>query len=94
MAKLKLDSMFTNINHEPVWFRLWIAVNQLGPELLKSPELGSGSSESLFSMVMSPIPHILSERKSRKVPLFLLINAIYMFVEFIVGFMSNSLGLI
>ncbi|XP_031493335.1 metal tolerance protein 12-like [Nymphaea colorata] len=86
--------MFRNINPEPVWFRLWVAINQLGPERSKSPELGSGSEESLFFMVMRPIRHILSERKSRKIPLFLLINTLYMFVEFIVGFMSNSLGLI
>ncbi|CAN6477658.1 unnamed protein product [Victoria cruziana] len=77
-----------------VSFALWVAVNQLGSELSKSPELGSDSSESLFSMVMTPIRHILSERKSRKIALFLLINTLYMFVEFIVGFMSNSLGLI
>ncbi|KAI3879280.1 hypothetical protein MKW92_015740 [Papaver armeniacum] len=35
-----------------------------------------------------------SERKSRKKALFLLINTLYMVVEFVAGFMSNSLGLI
>ncbi|XP_031492609.1 uncharacterized protein LOC116259108 [Nymphaea colorata] len=87
-------SEFSLFGFVVVSFALWVAVNELGPELSKSPELGSGSSESLFSMVMGPIRHILSERKSRKIALFLLINTLYMFVEFIVGFMSNSLGLI
>ena len=43
---------------------------------------------------MNPVRHILSERKSRKIALFLLINTAYMVVEFVAGFMSNSLGLI
>uniref|UniRef100_A0A0R0IJU7 Cation efflux protein transmembrane domain-containing protein n=1 Tax=Glycine max TaxID=3847 RepID=A0A0R0IJU7_SOYBN len=54
------------------------------------------SNEGEFSgdMIMKPIRHVLSERKSRKIALFLLINAGYMVVEFAAGFMSNSLGLI
>ncbi|KAJ8544958.1 hypothetical protein K7X08_017541 [Anisodus acutangulus] len=43
---------------------------------------------------MKPLRHILGDRKSRKIVLFLLINTAYMFVEFAAGFMSNSLGLI
>uniref|UniRef100_A0A8R7PB36 Uncharacterized protein n=1 Tax=Triticum urartu TaxID=4572 RepID=A0A8R7PB36_TRIUA len=43
---------------------------------------------------MGPVRHILSERKSRKIAAFLLINTAYMFVEFASGFMSDSLGLL
>lgn len=57
-------------------------------------ELGVESSESFTVLIMKPIRHILSERKSRKIALFLLINMGYMVVEFVAGFMSNSLGLI
>lgn len=58
--------------------------------------LHSNEEEGVFSsdMIMKPIRHVLSERKSRKIALFLLINAGYMVVEFVAGFMSNSLGLI
>nr|Q9SI03.1 RecName: Full=Metal tolerance protein 12; Short=AtMTP12 [Arabidopsis thaliana]AAD32753.1 putative cation transport protein [Arabidopsis thaliana] len=52
------------------------------------------SPESFSTMFMKPIRHILSEKKSRKIALFLLINTAYMVVEFVAGFMSNSLGLI
>ncbi|XP_057446397.1 uncharacterized protein LOC130738439 [Lotus japonicus] len=75
---------------------LYVAVRDLDP--FRSNELGivSGeeSSELLSDMIMKPVRHILSERKSRKIALFLLINAGYMVVEFAAGFMSNSLGLI
>ncbi|GFY87095.1 zinc transporter-like protein [Actinidia rufa] len=47
-----------------------------------------------MTLIMKPIRHILRERKSRKIALFLLINMGYMVVEFVAGFMSNSLGLI
>ncbi|XP_077237896.1 zinc transporter-like protein [Tasmannia lanceolata] len=73
---------------------LWISVRELGSPYLNFPELGSGSSESVSSMILNPIRHILSERKSRKIALFLFINTAYMVVEFVAGFMSNSLGLI
>ncbi|KAF9623311.1 hypothetical protein IFM89_000800 [Coptis chinensis] len=73
---------------------LWIAVRELDPVSLKYPELGFDSPDSFSSMIMKPIRHILSERKSRKIALFLLINTAYMVVEFVAGFMSNSLGLI
>ncbi|KAH6830246.1 zinc transporter-like protein [Perilla frutescens var. hirtella] len=73
---------------------LWIAVRELNPIYINYPELGFESSESLGIEVMKPIRHILSERKSRKIALFLLINTAYMVVEFVAGFMSNSLGLI
>ncbi|XP_042498868.1 probable zinc transporter protein DDB_G0291141 [Macadamia integrifolia] len=75
-------------------FLLWISVRELDPASLNYPELGSDSSESFSSMIMKPIRHILTERKSRKIALFLLINTAYMVVEFVAGFMSNSLGLI
>lgn len=74
---------------------LWISVRELGSSSLNYVELGnSNNPESLYSMIMKPIRHILSERKSRKIALFLLINTAYMVVEFVSGFMSNSLGLI
>ncbi|KAL1538614.1 zinc transporter 5-like [Salvia divinorum] len=73
---------------------LWIAVRELNPVGINYPELGYESSESRGFEVMKPIRHILSERKSRKIALFLLINTAYMVVEFVAGFMSNSLGLI
>lgn len=73
---------------------LWIAVRELNPIYMSYPELGFESSGSLSVEVMKPLRHILSERKSRKIALFLLINTAYMVVEFVAGFMSNSLGLI
>ncbi|KAK7252219.1 hypothetical protein RIF29_36020 [Crotalaria pallida] len=74
---------------------LYVAVRELDP-FRRSGDLGSGeeSSELLSGMIMKPVRHILSERKSRKIALFLLINTGYMVVEFVAGFMSNSLGLI
>lgn len=75
-------------------FLLWIAVRELDPLYSNYLELGSDSSESFTTSIMKPIRHILTERKSRKIALFLLINTGYMVVEFVVGFMSNSLGLI
>ncbi|XP_042025184.1 probable zinc transporter protein DDB_G0282067 isoform X3 [Salvia splendens] len=73
---------------------LWIAVRELNPVSFSYPELGYESNESRGFEVMKPLRHILSERKSRKIALFLLINTAYMVVEFVAGFMSNSLGLI
>ncbi|KAM1296630.1 hypothetical protein ACFX2I_023447 [Malus domestica] len=73
---------------------LYVAVRELDPYYLKYLELGMESSESFTTAIMKPIKHILSERKSRKIALFLMINTGYMFVEFAAGFMSNSLGLI
>ncbi|KAJ9678853.1 hypothetical protein PVL29_020905 [Vitis rotundifolia] len=52
------------------------------------------SSKSFIDSIVKLICHILSERKSHKIALFLLINTGYMVVEFVSGFMSNSLGLI
>nr|GMC59396.1 zinc transporter 5 [Ipomoea batatas] len=75
-------------------FLLWIAVRNLDPVYSNYLELELESSESLSAAVMKPLRHILSERKSRKIALFLLINTAYMVVEFVAGFMSNSLGLI
>ncbi|XP_022970552.1 zinc transporter 5-like [Cucurbita maxima] len=73
---------------------LYVAVRDLDPVYLNYLELGVEPSASITTMVMKPIHHILSERKSRKIALFLLINTGYMVVEFVAGFMSNSLGLI
>ncbi|KAF8702066.1 hypothetical protein HU200_033411 [Digitaria exilis] len=74
-------------------FLLWIASRELAPAAYA--ELGSEDvSESVYEAVMGPVRHILSERKSRKIAAFLLINTAYMFVEFSSGFMSDSLGLI
>ncbi|KAK4759908.1 hypothetical protein SAY87_023039 [Trapa incisa] len=73
---------------------LYIAVTELDPVYTNYLEMGVEQSNTLFTLGMTPIRHILSERKSRKIALFLLINAGYMVVEFVVGFMSNSLGLI
>ena len=73
---------------------LYISVRELDPVFSNSLELGTDSSESLTDSIMKPIRHILSERKSRKIALFLFINTGYMVVEFVSGFMSNSLGLI
>ncbi|TKY59862.1 Metal tolerance protein 12 [Spatholobus suberectus] len=66
---------------------LYVGVRDLDP-------LHSNEEEFLSDMIMKPIRHVLSERKSRKIALFLLINTGYMVVEFAAGFMSNSLGLI
>ncbi|XP_047962449.1 probable zinc transporter protein DDB_G0291141 isoform X1 [Salvia hispanica] len=73
---------------------LWIATRELNPVSINYPELGYESNESRGFEVMKPLRHILGERKSRKIALFLLINTAYMVVEFVAGFMSNSLGLI
>ncbi|GLU11197.1 hypothetical protein SLE2022_279570 [Rubroshorea leprosula] len=75
-------------------FLLYFAVCELDPVYSKYVELGLDSAEPLSVLIMKPIRHILSERKSRKIALFLLINTGYMVVEFVAGFMSNSLGLI
>lgn len=73
---------------------LYIAVTELDPVYSNYLEMGLESSDAFLALGMTPIRHILSERKSRKIALFLLINTGYMVVEFVVGFMSNSLGLI
>ncbi|MBA0675504.1 hypothetical protein Goari_017045 [Gossypium aridum] len=73
---------------------LYFAVRELDPVYTSYIELGIESSESFSMSIIKPIQHILSERKSRKIALFLLINTAYMVVEFAAGFMSNSLGLI
>jgi solute carrier family 30 (zinc transporter), member 5/7 len=76
-------------------FFLWISVLQLGPSPLNYIELGNlDDSVSIYSSIMGPIKHILSERKSRKIAVFLLINTCYTVVEFVAGFLSNSLGLL
>lgn len=76
-------------------FLLYFGVQNLDSIHSHYPELGMDTPPKVFSgFIMKPIRHILSERKSRKIALFLLINTGYMVVEFVVGFMSNSLGLI
>lgn len=73
---------------------IWMAVGELSENDSGYVEIGVESSDSFVSSTMKAVRHILSERKSRKIALFLLINTSYMVVEFIVGFMCNSLGLI
>lgn len=73
---------------------LGIGVMELDPAHIISLELGLESSDSFLMSVTKSIRHIMSERKSRKIALFLLINSGYMVVEFAAGFMNNSLGLI
>ncbi|KAE8720100.1 Metal tolerance protein 8 [Hibiscus syriacus] len=73
---------------------LYVAIRELDPVYSSYMESGTESSESFSMPIMKPIQHVLSERKSRKIALFLLINAGYMVVEFVSSFMSNSLGLI
>ncbi|CAN8273057.1 unnamed protein product [Cochlearia groenlandica] len=73
---------------------LYLAVRELDSVHSDYQEIGMESPESVSTMFMKPIRHILSEKKSRKIALFLLINTAYMVVEFVAGFMSNSLGLI
>lgn len=73
---------------------LWAAVRQLSGAYSGYVELGAESADTFSAIVMKPIRHILSERRSRKIALFLMINTSYMVVEFVAGFMSNSLGLI
>ncbi|KAH7532566.1 hypothetical protein FEM48_Zijuj04G0034000 [Ziziphus jujuba var. spinosa] len=73
---------------------LFVAVRELDPFYSTYIELGLESPESVSSFIMKPLRHILSERKSRKIALFLMINTGYMIVEFVAGFMCNSLGLI
>ncbi|KAL3344664.1 hypothetical protein AABB24_023886 [Solanum stoloniferum] len=73
---------------------LWVSVRNLDPVDPNYLELGLETSDWFTTAVMKPLRHILGERKSRKIALFLLINTAYMVVEFAAGFMSNSLGLI
>ncbi|KAF8051064.1 hypothetical protein N665_1809s0003 [Sinapis alba] len=73
-------------------FLLFVAVRELDSSDYQ--EIGMESPESFSTVFMKPLRHILSEKKSRKIALFLLINTAYMVVEFVAGFMSNSLGLI
>lgn len=59
-------------------------------------ELGDTADGSLVyaSWIRRPLQHIISDKKSRKIAIFLLINTGFMVVEFFYGFLSNSLGLI
>uniref|UniRef100_A0A6N2N3V8 Cation efflux protein transmembrane domain-containing protein n=1 Tax=Salix viminalis TaxID=40686 RepID=A0A6N2N3V8_SALVM len=76
-------------------FLLYFGVKNLDPVHSHYPDFGLDAPPKIFGgFIMKPIRHILSERKSRKIALFLLINTGYMVVEFVAGFMSNSLGLI
>ncbi|CAI5464862.1 unnamed protein product [Closterium sp. Yama58-4] len=47
-----------------------------------------------LAMLQGAMDHVMSDSKSHRIALFLLINAAFMIVEFSVGFLSNSLGLI
>uniref|UniRef100_A0A3Q7FLQ6 Cation efflux protein transmembrane domain-containing protein n=1 Tax=Solanum lycopersicum TaxID=4081 RepID=A0A3Q7FLQ6_SOLLC len=73
---------------------LWVSVRNLDPVDPNYLELGLETSDWFTTAVMKPLRHILGDRKSRKIALFLLINTAYMVVEFAAGLMSNSLGLI
>lgn len=73
---------------------IWFGIRELDSVFSNYPELGFETSDTITTLITKPMRHILSERKSRKIALFLMINTGYMFVEFTVGFMSNSLGLI
>ncbi|GAB2288781.1 hypothetical protein Dimus_023091 [Dionaea muscipula] len=75
-------------------FFFWVSIRHLNDPHSAYVEIGTESSESISVWVFKVFRHILSERKSRKIAMFLLINAGYMVVEFVAGFMSNSLGLI
>ncbi|KAI5065684.1 hypothetical protein GOP47_0020379 [Adiantum capillus-veneris] len=59
-------------------------------------ELGDSSNGSFAfaAWIRRPLQHIFSDTKSRKIAIFLLINAGFMVVEFLYGFLRNSLGLI
>ncbi|GAQ90907.1 Cation efflux family protein [Klebsormidium nitens] len=46
------------------------------------------------ALLPGPVAHLWADQKSRKIASFLLINTIFMVVEFVYGFFSNSLGLI
>ncbi|XP_024535859.1 zinc transporter 5 [Selaginella moellendorffii] len=50
--------------------------------------------EASESFVKGPLRYIAADRKSRKIAFFLAMNATFMVVEFVSGFMSNSLGLV
>ncbi|XP_020598299.1 probable zinc transporter protein DDB_G0291141 isoform X3 [Phalaenopsis equestris] len=76
-------------------FLLWISVRELSSSSFQYVELGNlESSSNIYALIMNPLRHIMSQRKTRKIALFLLINTGYMVVEFVAGFVSNSLGLI
>ncbi|KAI4387248.1 hypothetical protein MLD38_005093 [Melastoma candidum] len=73
---------------------LYVAVVELDPVHGGYVQMGIEQSKTFSFLVVNPLRHIFSETKSRKIALFLLINAGYMVVEFVTGFMCNSLGLI
>ncbi|KAI3665919.1 hypothetical protein L6452_44554 [Arctium lappa] len=73
---------------------LGVGVMELDPVRSNSLELGLESPDTFLVSIMKIVRHIASERKSRKIAVFLLINTGYMVVEFVAGFMNNSLGLI
>ncbi|CAH2079925.1 unnamed protein product [Thlaspi arvense] len=57
---------------------LYVSVRELDSVNLDYHEIGMESPESFTTMFKKPICHILSEKKSRKIALFLLINTAYM----------------
>lgn len=77
---------------------LGIGVQELSSiqSLLSWDELGDTSNGSFVfaSWIRRPLQHIFSDKKSRKIAIFLLINTGFMVVEFFYGFLRNSLGLI
>eukprot|EP00850_Spirogloea_muscicola_P000973 SM000003S11218 [mRNA] locus=s3:1673326:1679568:+ [translate_table: standard] len=54
----------------------------------------SRRTAALPRLFQGPLEHLLSDQKSKKIALFLLLNTSFMFVEFTYGFLVNSLGLV
>uniref|UniRef100_A0A7I4FRS0 Cation efflux protein transmembrane domain-containing protein n=1 Tax=Physcomitrium patens TaxID=3218 RepID=A0A7I4FRS0_PHYPA len=67
-------------------FRNVIRGKQLSPYVTKAPNLAA--------LIKSPLQFIISDSKTRRISMFLLLSIIFMVVEFVYGFHSNSLGLV
>ncbi|KAG0565255.1 hypothetical protein KC19_8G176700 [Ceratodon purpureus] len=67
-------------------FRNVIGDQQLSPHVSNAPNLSA--------LVKSPLQFIMSDAKARKIGMFLLLSTVFMVVEFVYGFHSNSLGLV
>lgn len=63
-----------------------IGDQQLSPYVSNAPNLAT--------LVKSPVQFIIGDAKSRKIAMFLLLSTVFMVVEFVYGFHSNSLGLV
>ena len=58
----------------------------------KSPYVSN--APNLSALVKSPLQFIIADTKTRKIFMFLLLSTVFMVVEFMYGFHSNSLGLV